>query len=210
MIIEFYGLPGSGKTTIAKNLSQKTDFRIIKIRKKGDLFFYNLLFLVKHPIFSLKSFFYVLKNSSSMKEFYYKFMNFFLDYNAKYEKALKNKNSILDQSFFQNIISLFNHPASDKEIKKYLNFVPKPNILFIFQLNKEDRIKRMEERGSGARDKLDFVDTKWFDSMENNNDTFIKSLSSLGVKCVVLDCEKSESILTDGILSNLNGEKDAL
>ena len=107
MIIEFFGMPGAGKSTVARELAKDSSFRIIKIRKKTELLLLNFKYFTSHPIKFFKLFILVLKNSKNYQEFYYKFMNCFLDYNAKFQKAKKFEKAILDQGYFQNIISFY-------------------------------------------------------------------------------------------------------
>jgi hypothetical protein len=147
MIIEFYGLPGTGKTATAKKLEQETDFNIVKIKTKQELIFFNILFLLKHPIKFFVLLYFIIVNSVSLKEFYYKFMNAFLNCNAKYQKSKKYKKAIIDQGYFQGILSIFNKEIKNTSLNKYLNIILKPDILFIFEAPQVVRDKRILERG---------------------------------------------------------------
>ena len=124
MILEFYGLPGSGKSTVARYLKKTRGFKVIKIENKRELFFYNLIFLFKYPVKFFALLYYLLLNGENSKLFYYKFMNTFLQHNAKYIKAKSFKRDeklIIDQGHFQNIISVFKKNVSSAYIENYLN-----------------------------------------------------------------------------------------
>jgi len=183
MIIELYGLPGSGKTSLAKKIVGETDFEIIKIKSKKELLYFNFLFLVKHPIKFFKLLFFVISNSlSSSKLFYYKLMNCFFDYNAKYQKALRCKFSIIDQGYFQNIISVFNKEISPKFLKKYIKFFILPDKLIILDINKKKRLAMMKKRGYFARDKFGRIyRKKWEKIIEYNDKILKKSLANKNV-----------------------------
>ncbi len=178
MIIELYGLPGSGKTTYAENLAREKGIEIIRIKKKTDLIFFNFLFLFMFPIKFFILFFYVLINSTNIKMFYYKFMNTFLHHNAKYIKAVffrRDTDVIIDQGHFQNIISVFEKNLSQKSLKKYLNFLPKKNNLVIFDIPQNIRFERLSKRDFVMRS--DFNQSyrqKWFQVIEYN-DSLLKS-----------------------------------
>ena len=178
MIIEFYGLPGAGKTTIAQKLEEKAGFKIIKIKSKKELIFFNILFLFKHPIRFFILLYYVINNSTSLKEFYYKFMNAFLT-NAKYQKAKKYKKAIIDQGYFQGILSIFNKKITLSKLNKYLDVILKPEKLFIFNLSPEIMKLRTASRGYFGRESFgeDYFE-KWIETIIDNDALIKKEISS--------------------------------
>jgi len=152
MIIELCGLPGSGKTTIAKKIEQETSYKIIKIENKKELLYYNFLFFLKYPVKFFSLFFYVCKNSESWKEFYLKLMNTFFHHNAKYQKALRFNRAIIDQGYFQNFLSVFNKAIDSKLFHKYLKLILHPDKLYIIKINPRERENRLERRGYDFRE----------------------------------------------------------
>lgn len=192
MIIEFYGLPGSGKTTLAKEIAEKTDFKIIKVSKKAELLFYNLLFLTKHPIKFFATFFYLALNSKSFKMFYLKFMNTFLHHNAEYQKALRCKKAILDDGYFQNIISVFGKEMNSKSLRKYLKFLLRPDMLIVFNISSDKRSERISKRGYAARDIFNTeYGAKWEEILEKNDGILKKNLDYLPLNYIIVDDKKN-------------------
>lgn len=180
MIIELYGLPGSGKSTFAKKLAERDNLAIIKIRSKKDLLFYNLIFLLKRPVKFLAGLYFVAVNSSGWRMFYYKFMNCFLQYNAKYEKSLKFSRAILDQGHFQNILSVFEAPISEKKMLFYLKFIPRPDELIIFNVSQDKIAERIAARGYLGRENLKNIDQqKWQETMRANHKLFLNNISKI-------------------------------
>lgn len=205
MIIEFVGLSGSGKSTIARQLAQDPDFRIIKIREKGDLLRYNLAFLFRHPLrfFSLLA--YVFRNSNGLKELYYKLMNCFFDYNAKSEKARSVDVAILDQGYFQNIISLFDHKINKEELVDYVAYLPKPDYLFVFDLGRKERDERLKERGYAYR--ADFSEAEiaaFADLAEHNYAVFLRSKQELLPDAIVIEADKDAVSLVEDLRKMIN------
>jgi len=180
MTIELYGLPGSGKSTFAKKSTEEKKIEIVKIRSKNDLLLYNFIFFLKRPIKFLVSLFFVIANSSGREMLYYKFMNCFLHYNAKYEKSLKSAGAILDQGHFQNILSVFEAPISARKMLFYLKFIPRPDELIIFNSSKEEISKRIEIRGYLGREEFKNIDkVKWQAAMEANHRLFLDNLNKI-------------------------------
>lgn len=155
MIIELYGLAGSGKTTFAERLAERGDYKIIRIRGRLELVWLNFIFMLKRPVSFFNLIVYVLHNSNSWKLFYYKFMNVFLHCNAKYEKALRYDNALIDQGYAQNIISLFEREISAEDLRKYFSSTIIPDKLVIFDMPETVRMEHIEKRRYESRDDFD-------------------------------------------------------
>jgi thymidylate kinase len=179
MIIEFCGLPGSGKTTIAKKIEQNTDYKIIKIKSKRELLYYNFLFFIKYPVKFFYLFFYICRNSESWKEFYLKLMNTFFQHNAKYQKALKFEKAIIDQGYFQNFLSVFNKKINTDIFYKYSELILQPDKLFIIKVSEKERLERINKRGYSFRN--DFSEEErgvWMKIMMSNNSLLEKEVDN--------------------------------
>ena len=196
MIIEFYGLPGSGKTTTARQLVSSSGFEKVKIKNIKEITFFNLLFLFKHPVKFFVLLYFIISNSNSMSMFYSKFINAFLVRNAKYEKALRYKNAIIDEGHFQNILSVFEKPITEKSLMKYLRFTLYPDFLIIFDINKEELAKRIEKRGYISREDLG---TKYLEGWKKvtakNHELLLSSKDRLDVRYLVYSRDNIGDIL---------------
>lgn len=182
MIIELYGLPGSGKTTLANKLAAEKGYAIIKVRKKRELVYYNLFFLFKHPYKFVILLFYVIINSNNPRLFYYKFMNTFLGYNAKYQKAKRYENAILDQGYFLNAFALFERPIEKAEMKKYFKHILKPDQLLILDIPFEVSLERTKERGYFARENFgEEYKKEWQKAVWENNQLFLNIVEDLEI-----------------------------
>jgi glycosyltransferase involved in cell wall biosynthesis len=152
MIIELYGLPGSGKTTFAENLAKEGGFEIIKIRSGFELVFRNFLFFLRHPVRFCALFFYTARYAGGFRLFYCKFTNLFLHVNAKYQKAASRKKAVIDQGYFQNMLSLFENIANENVLKKYREFSLLPDRLVVFDFSEDILKERLKKRGYGSRE----------------------------------------------------------
>lgn len=152
MIIEFAGPTASGKSSIVKILEKETLFSNIKVLKKRELILLNIIFIIKHPIFSFYTLYLITKNSNSFELFYYKFMNIFLHHNARYEKSIHIENAIIDEGFIQNLFGIFEEKLSVEAAKKYIKLIPHIDNIFLFKTNIKMIQDRSNTRGYFARE----------------------------------------------------------
>lgn len=187
MIIELYGLPGAGKTTFAEKMAAESGYKIIKIRSKIELLRYNFVFLWLYPVKFCAGFYYIVFNSPDFRLFYYKFMNIFLHHNAKYIKARKFEKAIIDQGHFMNIISLFETGQNPERIKRYANFLPKPDILLVLDPPDHFRRANLMKRGYSAREELgkDYAE-RWETVIARNNRCFLNLLNEMDINYKIL------------------------
>ena len=115
-------------------------------------------------------------------------MNCFFDYNAKYQKALRYKNTILDQGYFQNIISLFDRKIDSAILKKYLKLILLPDKLFVLDIPLEELKKRIGRRVRLSRSKFGQEYVKnWLELIRKNDRFFKKNLKALQVNSLIIN-----------------------
>lgn len=205
MIIELFGLPGVGKTTLSRVLAERNNFEVIKIKSRGELIFLNFVYLIKHPIKFFATLFYIIKNSDSWPLFYYKFTNCFLHHNAKYQKALKFEKTILDQGYFQNVLSIFEKPIDEKELIKYSKYLLKPTKLIILDLPFDELEKRAQERGYFSRDEYDEIyKLSWKNMLKKNYDLFKNSAGILNLNYLLINAVGDTEQIYQDILKTLD------
>jgi len=187
MIIELFGLPASGKTTFAGELSKKEGWVIIKIKNRRELVWYNLKFLINNPANFLILFWYALKNMGPTNLIYYKMMNFFFDVNARFEKAKQYPKAVLDQGYFQNILSLFEYVLSERELISYAKIIPKPDEIIILNIPKEERKERVSVRDHFARKNMpESYIQEWNKNTEKNYMLFVNNVNKLDMKFKII------------------------
>ncbi len=152
-MIELCGLPGVGKSTLARMLEQH-GYEKVRVNGKGDLLLTNIQYLLRYPTAFLKLFFAIVKVSLTHGRFYPLFMNVFLDTNARIFKAKhSSKLSIVDQGNLQGLLSLSYHPLTEKNVAVFLKHLPKPDLILILKTDEDTRMKRLKERGYGPRER---------------------------------------------------------
>jgi len=192
MIVEFFGHAGAGKTTVAELISEEYGIPIAKIRSRSKLLYFNFIFKIKHPVKFFGRFFYVIGNSINLKMFYYKFMNAFMQVNAKHQKALRFKGPvILDQGYLQSAMSMFEYKVSKAELQKYFKNILWPDKLVIFEASEEIIKNRLKERGYRVRQFLSEEYLKEREKIVEHNDKVFKNLAP-SFPCQVLTVDATQ------------------
>ncbi len=167
MVIEFCGLPGVGKSTIARAL-EEYGFVRVRIQGKAELLWYNFLYLLTYPCAFFKMLFIISKVGLRHSRLYRLFMNVFLDTNARIYKAKKgNAPMIVDQGHLQALFSLSYHKLSHNDVGLFLRYLPTPDRVFVFEAPTDIRTAHLKERGYGPREGEENTEC-WFQYMESN------------------------------------------
>lgn len=174
MLIELSGLPGSGKSTFAKQIAGTSGLPIISVSGKFPIVYWNLRYLIRHPVLFFRFLFIVLRNLAPEGMQYEKFVNLFLVANAKYAKAESLGGGIIDQGHYQSVVSLFETNILTEGLNSFAKSLPTPHRLLFFAYPKNIRDARMTERGYGTREALtaDYVQ-KWAEVSVMNVSEFI-------------------------------------
>jgi len=196
MIIELTGLPASGKTTIAKELRNHFDYEPTKITSRGELIWRNMVFITKYPLVSIRTLFYIFSNPVNPTILYYKFMNAFIQKNARYEKAKKMYRAVIDEGFFQNIYAIFEKTLSEKEILAYCLAMPKPDLLIILTPSKKELGEREVQRGYIARENLLAPEEirEWKDVAYKNHELFTSVIGKTSIPHIIHDTGHLEDL----------------
>ncbi|MBI3573834.1 glycosyltransferase [Candidatus Kaiserbacteria bacterium] len=153
MIVELFGLPGSGKTTLAKSFAEEGAIAVPAADRAGVIN-ENILFILRHPFRALRLFSFILVHASTQ----YRFLllaNLFFAANAKYMRAhrvsKRGQIAVIDQGHFQTFLSLFDGAPHDSVLKELMHIVLKPDVLLILDVSKGERDRRTTERGRPLR-----------------------------------------------------------
>ena len=182
MIIELVGLPGSGKSTFARSLCENGGYTRIKILNKRELFFYNFIFLLWHPVIFFQFLHLVVKYRGPRYLWRFKFITIFLDYNAKYIKAKQIDKAILDQGHTQVFFSLFEDLPPHDEIDRILSFLPKSDQYIVFDTDLKVREGRLGKRSYNLRSFMsDTERAHWKTTIESIFSSACSSLEELHI-----------------------------
>lgn len=193
MIIEFFGKISSGKSSIAKNLSKKENFKIIKINSKTEKYLLSILFILLNPIKS----FYLIKKC--FKGSFIKRKLALVQFNmAKYQKAKKEKdNCLLDEGFLQAIFSILDYNLEKKQIKEYLNNIPISKKIIILNIDEKNREKRLKQRKHNIPEKMfnEKYAEKWEKTMIKNYDKIKKEIKNQSTKVIEINNKNINSTI---------------
>lgn len=155
MLISFIGIDGSGKTTLATKLFNELN----KSDGNTNFLHFDSIFIDKLVVRSNREKSHnKIKNDKIKKKSNLNFIKgnmwcllIFLDnilfYMLHYFK-IKNKSSkitITDRYFYDSLISCVNASGSDYFVNIYNNFFPKPDIIFLLDINPSLAFERKKE-----------------------------------------------------------------
>ncbi|HEY4501212.1 MAG TPA: polysaccharide deacetylase family protein [Candidatus Paceibacterota bacterium] len=147
MIIELIGLPGAGKTTLARALAQEGAI-VVGAPSRRRIALDIALFSLAHPITTARLKWFIYRHAP-ISMWYSLLMNGLIVCSSRYRRAQRlshaGKIVVLDQGFFQLLVSLGELPPS------LLRSLPRPDVLVIVSAPFALREKRMKARGRTPR-----------------------------------------------------------
>ena len=162
IVVELIGMPGSGKSYYQKKIfnkykqqAHKNNFtKFIKLIK----FFFLICFFYKHPIFLIKSLYFLYRKKKTLdkkKHFYY-FFNV-AAYRGYFNSFFSKKKILINsEGFFYRSAYLFENNLTEA-LNKYFKYLPSVDVLILVIAKKNNILNRVKMRKKGfVYDKVDF------------------------------------------------------
>jgi len=200
MIIEFYGLPGSGKTTISRTLAERGGkYVYLHTSPRFETIRLVPLFAFKNPGKALFWFCELFKESMKFHFgtlFRYK-LHLLLISIAQYQQAQRNAETVylLDEGLFQRILSIYETKKTREDIERYIRHIPKVDIVVIAE-NKSTEFYRFKESPHRYESPRLHLGKEYFENwMEvvRYNDAIIKSVLKGTQKNIVV-CDGAKGL----------------
>lgn len=194
MIIEFTGVPGSGKSTIFKELQNSSNLKVSFVENKSNIFYDVYLFIYfMFNIFDTYRYIFVLKKIFTTKNSLFHKLNICRNIIKKISKfyIYKNKEGvyIIDEGISHIPFNLFvdssNSKIISKEVIELLDKLPMTDYIIIIDVDYELSLKRLKQRG---HKRIDFTNVY---KMEN----FLEK--TFFVKDILQSYYKNKSIINN-------------
>jgi len=169
MIAEFFGLPGSGKTLLAKRFSKENRIPIIEINSRIEKYFWAVFFVCTHPVLFfllLKKIIKENKNDSALLR--HKALFLCLRAIAKEGKSFFKRDAVIDEGLYQTLLYIFERKIKKDELASYRTLFKKRTV-HIIVAGVDTRMERMQSRGRVPRVFLNNAyRERWFPVLEHN------------------------------------------
>ena len=153
MIIEFFGLSKSGKSTLKRRLDREGYFvsKTSVLKTQDPNYLIKSMSFLKHfiinPLDTIYLFYKLNANKVPMKISLYSRLRIFKMRNSylvsvlgKYEQIKNNKEKVfVDEFSFQSLFMIMQAKSNKKEFINILKKLPKSDYLFLFERNKNKR-----------------------------------------------------------------------
>jgi 2-phosphoglycerate kinase len=188
VIIECFGLPGTGKTTIAMGLAARLSVEPVWVAGRRELVELNLRALLRHPVKYARRTARAFSEPGSRSLQYYKLRYIFLYRNAIAEKARRPGMAIVDEGHVSNILSAFERPLSEGRMLAELGHLELPDLVLRVTMPDEERKRRLLSRGYFSRsgEGEEYL-RRWELAMRANEELVARLLPRLGVLCAHVD-----------------------
>jgi len=142
MVIELFGLPGAGKTTLARELSLATGIPVVRLSLFQRIFEWKMYALknVAHAFHIVK---FLLHHATAHR--YELFMNGCVDRYGRFAYAKKH-GGIIDEGPLQNVLSFPSRTLFSKEMDEVVASLPRPDVVIRVVASDADRASRQERR----------------------------------------------------------------
>jgi hypothetical protein len=188
MIIECFGLPGAGKSTIAGQLAARLPAELVALEGRRELIVLNLRSLLRHPLRYLRRTARAFHEDGGRQLQIYKLRYIFLRRNALVEKARAYPLAIVDEGHVSNILSAFERPLHKDRLMRELRLLDLPDLALRVMLPTDERKLRMEKRGYFSRSsQSEAYLRRWEEAMEANSALLEQLLPTVGVRSVAVD-----------------------
>ncbi len=181
MVIEFFGTQGSGKTTIARELSKRLGIEYIETTGGFQKYKYLFVYIVKSPISFLLLFFKTIKEGGGSIILTRHKLFLLASYVVRASKAKtrgKKRDVILDEGFVQYGLSLHEKKISNPKARSYLKRFLLSDFVIYIDSDLDTRMVRMRDRKRIPRKNLPIDHDKWLARFSENALLFFNIINS--------------------------------
>lgn len=171
MVIEFFGLPGSGKTYCAERFARESGLPLIEVHGRPQTYFWAFVFACVRP----RMFFFLLKeiakeNRRDTRLLRHKIHNLYLRAVAKEGKTFLRRDAVIDEGLFQVLLYLFERRIEKMGLGSF-SFLFQDRTAHIVTARADIRRGRMQSRGRTPRAFLstEYRECHWFPILEHNS-----------------------------------------
>ncbi len=178
--VQFFGLPGAGKTALLRNLiaTYPGYYESVPMFSRSERFIFAGLFILRHPIISLRFKLFILKNPSKLWGYLAHLVSISCAYHMYVRMHASQKMFLIDEGLTQRLLSVVPSVLSEDEARKLIELLQLFHTKIIFvQGGGFERFTKESDRMGSYRNKLGEVYLRdWMSRVTHNTAVIAKIL----------------------------------
>ena len=202
MVIEFFGVPGSGKTTGARYLSSELGIPFVKGGEGKSTS--AVMCAITHPVKT--SFFLVVAlqqtaHSHTWALFRWRIRTILGTFSILHRATRHGSDTIVDEGLLQRVLSIYEEALTEANASRIVRLLSPELVVYI--TDTERQFQRYNDSTHPRRRLGDGYMDRWKDIVRQNTGLLYRSLAGNGTPCVVAS-DSCDTRIADAISAHLS------
>lgn len=165
MIIELYGLAGSGKTYSTPHIAAQYGLPVADVSHRAERYACFLRFCLSHPALAGSLLLETVRRTSSRPPLLLHKLKLLVSNLAKVQKAIGLGGGIVDAGLFQFLLVIYEEAVSEAELARFKDRLALQDYrILVFDVDDDVRTERMASRGPPPRGQFgEAYQRRWYD-----------------------------------------------
>lgn len=165
MIVELYGLAGSGKTYSTPHIAAEYGLPVADVGRRRERYACFLQFCLSHPALAGSLMLETVRRTIARPTLLLHKMKMLVSNLAKVQKAIKLGGGVVDAGLFQFLLVIYEEAVSETELAKFKDRLALRDYrILTFDVDDDIRTQRMTSRGPLPRGQFgEAYQRRWYD-----------------------------------------------
>lgn len=171
MIVELYGLAGSGKTYSTPRIAAQYGLPVADVSRRRERYACFLGFCRSHPALAGSLLLETVRRTLSRPSLLFHKLKMLVSNLAKVQKAVRLGGGVVDAGLFQFLLVIYEEAVSEAELAKFKDRLALQDYrILVFDVDDDVRTHRMTSRGPLPRGQFgEAYQRRWYDIYVSND-----------------------------------------